>query len=208
MSRWLLGTTLGVAAAVAGIGGADAQTGPPLSIAAGVPTVPKTLSIIGGPLDPETSPQLLTAVAANDPDRVHGLLAANESPDESDEYGRTALIYAVMLDNFSIGEMLVSQGADVNIHDQLGKTALHWAAERGSSDMLRLLLDTKAVVEVQDVHGLTPLMDAARNGRVEAVRLLLQFHADPRKNDYTGHDAVDWATNAAIAQALKDAAAR
>jgi ankyrin repeat protein len=208
MSRFLLGAALMAATAIAGSGGADAQSGQPAPVS-GVPPVPKTFSIIGGPLDPETAPQLLTAVVANDSARVHGLLAASESPDESDEYGRTALIYAVMFDNVSIGQMLVSQGANLNIHDQLGKTALHWAAERGSGDMLRLLLDAKAMVDAQDLHGLTPLMNAARDGRAEAVRVLLQYHADPRKYDYTGHDAVDWAANhAAIAQALKDAASR
>ncbi len=106
-------------------------------------------------------------------------------------------------------QMLISDGANFNIHDKLGKTAMHWAAERGSSDMLRLMLDTAAMVDAQDLHGLTPLMGAARNGHVEAVRLLLQHHADPRKNDYAGHNAVDWAgDHAAIAKALNVAAAR
>ena len=67
----------------------------------------------------------------------------------------------------------------------------------------------KAMVDAQNLQGLTPLMVAASNGRAEMVRLLLQYHADPRKYDYTGHDAVDWAANyAAIARALKGAAAR
>jgi uncharacterized protein len=208
MPRLLLRATLMAAAAFAGIAGADAQSGQPAPVT-GVTPIPKTFSIIGGPLDPETAPQLLTAVVANDSARVHGLLAANESPDESDEYGRTALIYAVMFNNVAIGQMLVSQGANLNIHDQLGKTALHWAAERGSGAMLRLLLDAKGMVDAQDLHGLTPLMNAARDGRAEAVRVLLQYHADPRKYDYTGHDAADWAGNhAAIAQTLRDAALR
>lgn len=208
MSRLRLATALMAATAIAGIGSADAQSGSATPFT-GVPTVPKTIPIIGGQLDPDTTPPLLTAVAANDSDRVHGLLAANESPDERDEYGRTALIYAVMFDNVRIGQMLVSQGANVNFHDQLGKTALHWAVERGSGDMLRLLLDAKAMIEAQDLHGLTPLMAAASNGKAEAVRILLQYHADPRKPDYTGHDAVDWAVNHdAIARALKDAASR
>jgi uncharacterized protein len=192
--------------ASAGIGSADAQYSTPTPFA---PTVPKTYPIIGGDSVPDTAPHLLTAVAANDLVGAHALLAANVSPDESDDYGRTALIYAVMSDNVAIGQMLVSYGANLNIHDKLGRTALHWAAERGSSDMLHLLLDAKAMVDAQNAQGLTPLMVAASNGRAEAVQLLLQYHADPRKNDYTGHDAVDWAEkHPAIAQALKVAAAR
>ena len=75
--------------------------------------------------------------------------------------------------------------------------------------MLRMLLDAKAMVDAQNAQGLTPLMVAASNGKVDAVRLLLKYHADPRKCDYAGHDAVDWAANhPTIAQALKVAAAR
>jgi ankyrin repeat protein len=208
MSRWRLGIVLVAATAGAGIGGAAAQIAPPTPYAVVTP-IPKTIPIIGGPTNPGPEPQLLIAVTANDAVGVHALLEGDASPDESDEYGRSALIYAVMSDNISIAQMLVSHGANVNSHDKLGKTALHWAAERGSDDMLRLLLDAKAMVEAQDLHGLTPLMDAAGNGRTDAVRLLLQYHADPKKDDYTGHDAVDWAANhAAIAQALKDAAVR
>ncbi|HXQ50189.1 MAG TPA: ankyrin repeat domain-containing protein [Stellaceae bacterium] len=195
-------------AASAGIGSADAQMPPPTPFAV-VPTAPKTFPIIGGAPVPDNAPYLLLAIVANDTVGVHALLAANTSPDESDEYGRTALIYAVMFDNVPVGQMLVGDGANPNIRDKLGKTALHWAAERGNSDMLRLLLDAKATVDAQNLQGLTPLMIAASNGKAEAVRLLLQYHADPRINDYTGHDAVDWAVkHPAIAQALKVAAAR
>ena len=207
MSRWLLRAALVAATASAGIGGADAQSGSSTPFAT-VPAPPKSFPLIGQPV-PDTASYLLIAVAANDSVGVHALLAANTSPDESDEYGRTALIYAVMFDNVPIGQILVSDGANLNIHDKLGKTALHWAAERGSSEMLRLLIDAKATVDAQNLQGLTPLMVAASSGRAEMVRLLLQYHADPRKYDYTGHDAVDWAANyAAIARALKVAAAR
>ncbi len=207
MSRWLLGAALIAATASAGIQAADAQSQPtPLST---VPTAPKTFPLLGGLSVPDTAPHLLMAVAANDSLGVHALLDGDASPDETDVYGRTALIYAVMFDSVPIGQMLVSHGANLNIHDKLGKTALHWAAERGSNDMLRLLLDAKAAVDAQNLQGLTPLMAAASNGRAETVRLLLRYRADPQKDDYAGHDAVYWAANhAAIAEALKVAAAR
>lgn len=197
-----------VVTASAGITGAAAQSNSPTPFST-VPTAPKTLPLIGGKPVPDTAPHLLSAVAANDSSGVHALLAANVSPDESDEYGRTALVYAVMFDNAPIGQMLVDYGAKLDIRDKLGDTALYWAAARGNSDMLRLLLNAKATVDAPNRQGITPLMVAARNGRTEAVRLLLHYHADPRKNDYTGRDAVDWAeNNAAIAQVLRIAAAR
>ena len=76
-------------------------------------------------------------------------------------------------------------------------------------NVLRVLLQANALVDVQTREGLTPLMLAAKNGRTDAVRRLLQYHADPRKNDYTGRDAVSWAANrVTIVDALKSADAR
>ena len=152
----------------------------------------------------------MLAIVANDTVGVHALLAANTSPDESDEYGRTALIYAVMFDNVPVGQMLVGDGANLNIRDKLGKTAL--ALGRGTRQTATCCACcwTPRPRSTHKIwQGLTPLMIAASNGKAEAVRLLLQYHADPRINDYTGHDAVDWAVkHPAIAQALKVAAAR
>jgi uncharacterized protein len=200
MLRWLVGAALAAVTAGAGIGGADAQISQPSAM---------TLPLVGGALEPDTAPSgVLAAVEASDSVGVHALLAANASPNEIDDYGRTALIYAVMFNNVAIAQMLVGSGANIEIHDKLGKTALHWAVERGNRDMIRLLLDAKAPVDAQNLQGVTPLMVAAGNGSADTVRLLLQFHADPRKNDYTGRDAVDWAAgHAAIAAALKVAAA-
>jgi ankyrin repeat protein len=69
------------------------------------------------------------------------------------------------------------------------------------------LLAAKVTVDAQNAQGLTPLMLAASKSRVAAARLLLQFHADPKKEDYTGRDATDWAGgNAMLKQSLKTAA--
>jgi ankyrin repeat protein len=207
MSRWLYRAALVALMVSLGIASADAQSGPPTPFST-TPSAPKTFPLIGGQPLPDNAPHLLMAVAAKDSVGVATLLDAGTSPDEADEYGRTALIYAVMVDSLPLGQMLVNHGANLNIHDKLGKTALHWAVERGSIDMMRLLLGAKAMVDAQNQQGITPLMVAASKGRAEAVRLLMQFHADPRKNDYTGRDAVDWANNAAIVRALKVSDAR
>lgn len=177
---------------------------------ANVPQAPRTFPIVGNPSSSsQGSLPLVTAAAANNAAEVSGLLDARVSPDETEVYGRTALIYAAMNDNPEMAQALVAHGAKVDLHDNLGKTALHWAAERGSMNVLRVLLQANAQVDVQTREGLTPLMLAAKNGRTDAVRRLLQYHADPRKNDYTGRDAVSWAENrVTIVDALKSADAR
>ncbi len=205
---WLRGAALIALAVAAGTvpGHAENSVATPF---ANVPQAPKTFPIVGNPSSSQGSLPLVTAAAANDAAEVSGLLDARVSPDETEVYGRTALIYAAMNDNADMAQALVGHGAKVDLHDNLGKTALHWAAERGSMNVLRVLLQANAQVDVQTREGLTPLMLAARNGRTDAVRRLLQYHADPRKNDYTGRDALSWAANrVTIVDALKSADAR
>ena len=206
--RWFPGAALVGLAIAASIGRADGQSSS-ASPFSSVPTPPKTFPLIGAPAVSDDLSQLVIAASASDAAAVSELLDAQTSPDEVEEYGRTALIYTAMNDNAEIAQTLVNRGATLDIRDKLGKTALHWAAERGSINVLRVLLQAKATVDVQSRQGLTPLMLAASNGLAEAVRLLLKYHADPRKNDYTGRDALSWAANhAAIVQALKLAEAR
>ena len=208
MFRWLQGATLVALAIAACIGRTDAQTSS-ATLFSRIPTAPKTFPLMGTAPPSDDAPQLVIAASANDAAAVIGLLDAQTSPDEVEEYGRTALIYSAINNNAEIAQTLVNRGATLDIRDNLGKTALHWTAERGSINVLRVLLQAKATVDVRNRQGLTPLMLAASNGHAEAVRLLLQYHADPRKNDYTGRDAVSWAMNhAAIVQALKAAEAR
>jgi len=208
LCRWLRAAALAALAVGAGAGAGRAENSAATPFA-NVPQAPKTFPLVGNPPFSQAGLPLLTAAAANDASGVSGLLDARVSPDETEVYGRTALIYAAMYDNADMAQALLSHGAKVDVHDNLGKTALHWAAERGSINVLRVLLQANAMVDVQTREGLTPLMLAAKNGRTEAVRLLLRSHADPRKNDYTGRDAVSWAANrVTIVDVLKSADAR
>ncbi len=197
--RWLLGSALVVFAIYASMGCSAAQVSPPVQLR-GAPEVPKTIPLLGQA--PEGN--VAAAAAADDADAIALLLARGTSPDEADANGRTGLIYAAIDNNVEVAQTLLSHGAKLDIRDTLGKTALHWAAERGSVNVMRLLLTANATVDCQSPQGMTPLMLAASKGQTTAVRLLLQYHADPRKDDYTGRDAMDWvANNAAIKQSLK-----
>jgi hypothetical protein len=191
--------------AVAMLGGmthAGAQTPVPTPLT-GIPKVPKTLPLFGQ----VGMGTVATAAAADKTDDVTLLLAQHASPDDPDENGRTGLIYAAINNNVQIAQALLNRGAQRDGRDRLGKTALHWAAERGSLEVMRILLAAKVTVDAQNAQGLTPLMLAASKSRVAAARLLLQFHADPKKEDYTGRDATDWAGgNAMLKQSLKTAA--
>jgi len=211
LSRWQQGIALVVLLLCAGMEPASAQNVSASTPFDSTPNIPKTFPLIGGPTGgpSDDTLRLVTAAAANDALAVNGLLDAQVSPNEAEEYGRTPLIYAAMNNNAEIAQALVTRGANVDVRDHLGKTALHWAAERSAIAVMRVLLQAKASVDVQSRQGLTPLMLAASNGQTEAVRLLLQYHANPKISDYAGHDALSWAGNhAPIVQALRVAETR
>lgn len=149
----------------------------------------------------------VAAIAAqNKPREVLGMLNGGSSPNERDSLDRTGMMYAAILDNPLTARILLMHDADVTLKDKLGNTALHWAADRGSNDVLQMLLAAHAPVDAQNNQGVTPLMLAVASSRATAVKLLLAAGADPRKQDYTGRDALGWTTdNRAIAQLLRNA---
>jgi ankyrin repeat protein len=149
---------------------------------------------------------IATAAAGNKTEEVRVLLAKGSNPNTSDLQGRTPLSYAAQLGNLEMAAMLINAGASPDARDKLGNSAVHWAAEAGQVQLLRLFCDVHAGVDVANRQGITPLMMASGRGHLAVVRLLLQQGANPRKQDYTGRDALGWAAGQApVMRALQDA---
>ena len=76
--------------------------------------------------------------------------------------GASALHLAVLKSNAPIVEVLLDNGADIEIKakDAFKATPLIWAAYWGLPEMVRLLLEAGANVKAEDTNGFTPL-DAA-----------------------------------------------
>ena len=157
-------------------------------------------------------PAVITAVLSNDLDKVRvSIIQKRENPNLADEQGRTALMHASIVGNTDIVKLLLDNGAKIGTTDLTGSTALHWAAERGNVDIVRQLIAARAPIDVDNKRGATPLMAAAGSGSSETVELLLAAGADPKRQDYTGRSAVDYAQDKrqnAIAQRLKQAQVR
>lgn len=136
---------------------------------------------------------VVSAAQQNKTGDVQALLTDHRDPDDTDEQGRPSLIWAVTYDNLAMAKMLLDHGAHVDLRDNFGNTALHWAAQRGSIAMMKLLIADKATVDIQNRQGETPLIQAVSNNKIEAARLLLANGADPKRQDYTGRDALGWA---------------
>lgn len=183
---------------------AAAQKAPPTPFT-GIPTVPKTLPLLGhGGVDG----QVLAAATQGDAGQIDWIMADGGNADEADKDGHTALMRAAMSNFTAVAQTLLNHSARIDLRDKLGETALHWAAQTGSVGVMRVLMEFHPDVDAADTRGITPLMLAASNNKVDAVRLLLLYHADPRKTDYTGRDALGWAgTNPRIVSALETAMA-
>ena len=136
---------------------------------------------------------LVNAAAQNKTEDVESMLRRGDNPNYTDSAGRTPLGYAASFGNAPMVKALLAGGARIDYRDNFGRIALHWAAELGQAESISLLLAAKSPVDAAARQGITPLMLAAGGNRAEAVRLLLAAGADPRKQDFTGRDALGWA---------------
>lgn len=144
------------------------------------------------------------AAATNDLEGVRKAILDGDSPSITDNSGVPALAYAAKFDNAAMARLLIENGSGVVGRDTLGNMPIHWAAQQGSLAVLQILLDAQSPIDPANREGLTPLMTAARNGQLAAVRFLLEKGADPRKQDFTGRDALGWANQPAIRHLLED----
>jgi ankyrin repeat protein len=150
------------------------------------------------------------AAAENDVNKVRRLVTEGTNPNQTDEETRTGLHVAAIKGNLSIAAILIKAKARLDITDKLGNTPLHYAADRNQIEMVKLLLEAGASPDPVNKDGVTPLMMAAARGDLEIVRALLAKGANPNKTDFTGRDALGWASDSRrpmVIQALQRAAA-
>jgi uncharacterized protein len=136
---------------------------------------------------------LASAAANNRADEVAFILRRGDNPNFLDGMGRPPLSYGAANGNIEIVKLLLASGARADFRDAFGGTPLHWAAQAGRNEVVKLLLQAKAPVDAANKQGITPLMMAAEANKSDVVRALLEAGADPRKQDFTGRDAMGWA---------------
>jgi len=156
------------------------------------------LGLAGGPAwaDGINTPvwySLANAAEQNKEQDVATLIRRGDNPNFLDSNGRMPLSYAAASGNATIAKMLLDAGARIDYRDSSGATALHWAAQMGHTELVTMLIAAKAPVDAQNKQGITPLMMAAANSKIDAIRKLLAAGADPKKQDFTGRDALGWA---------------
>ncbi len=96
---------------------------------------------------------------------------------ERGDEGATALMVAVLAGHAEIVEMLLAQGADVNVRAAEGLTAWLAAAFSGSLEIIRVLVEHGADLEAT-FEGATVLTFAVVSENAEIVDFLLEHGAD------------------------------
>jgi ankyrin repeat protein len=117
----------------------------------------------------------------------------------------SSLHMAVHNGHVDVTELLLSQGADVNVQDSRGWTSLHWAASRGHKELVQLLLRHHALPNAVDGDGNTALHIAARASAFSIIYVLVGAESSlVHISNAKGETALHWACergayNAAIA---------
>jgi ankyrin repeat protein len=102
-------------------------------------------------------------------------------------------------------ELLIANGADVNLRAENEETALFFVVdlEPEDSDMLdilNLLLRSGADIHAKNIHGNTPLHEAAFYGEKPAVRFLIDHGADIQSTNLHGASPLHLAAQEGLAE--------
>ena len=177
----------------------DAETSPVSAISTKNQRSRSRFGWVRPPIDFLVGPRMLAAAEAGDTQRLISALRYVRNINFVDEQktgeGRegeskaTALHKAAARGHKDIVQLLLSQGASMEIYDSGGKTPLHHAVQYGDTSVVELLLSKGAPIEaVSFIHGYdTPLHHAARYGHTSTVELLLKKGALIEARNRNGH---------------------
>lgn len=89
--------------------------------------------------------------------------------------------------------VLLAEGADVNVADDHGNTPLMLASEIGNPRMVKIILAHQPEINRKNSEGFTALMIASMNGQIHIVDQLLAKGASVNETNNAGLSATDLA---------------
>ncbi len=161
-----------------------------IAVAMSYKNIAAALHEAGGEHGDPLGAELLKAAKDGDLNRVKELVKQGVDISFKDIFGYTPLLVAAIWGHKEIVELLIANGANINLYSKEGsRTALHLAAEGDSKDLVKLLIDKGAYIEAKSFFGETPLHTAARshfkeNG--EIVETLISAGASVNSRDECG----------------------
>jgi hypothetical protein len=90
-------------------------------------------------------------------------------------------------------ELLLNEGASIDLRSTSKTTPFYRAARGGSIEILRLLHERGSEVDARTWDKWTPLMEAVENGHEPAIDLLLEWGANPNQQSLGGTSPLDLA---------------
>lgn len=111
------------------------------------------------------------------------------SRDESEEYGYTPLLLAVVKNNPDAVRILLEMGADPRLYELTGLSfPLHLAINKGSDEIMDLLLTLdKIYLDYRDKEGNSALHKAIQNGNLELTEKLINKGVNLNLKNNQGH---------------------
>ncbi len=121
----------------------------------------------------------------------------------------TLLIAAVLCNDTAIAKLLITDGANVNLHaDFKYNAALLCACDTESRgydgvEMAELLLDAGADIEIRDEYDNTPLIEACYSNNAALVKLLVSRGADVHARKYRQETPLTVAAQSASVETVR-----
>ncbi|KAJ7544585.1 hypothetical protein O6H91_09G084000 [Diphasiastrum complanatum] len=111
-----------------------------------------------------------------------------------DQTGQTALHWSAVRGSIQVAELLLQNGANLEIADSHGYRITHVAAQYGQTALLyHVATKWGAEIDAVDNDGRSPLHWAAYKGFGDCIRLLLFMDAYLQRQDMEGCTALHWA---------------
>lgn len=122
---------------------------------------------------------------------------------QMDQFGNTALHWAVSADQIDLLHMLLKMGARVNVVNEEDQSPLMRACRMGRDECVDALLDAGAQAGGSDRDGGTALMKAARSGHLRIIEKLLECGAQHAVFDRHKMSALHHAARHGHAEAIR-----
>gem|GEM_PF-4335346 len=158
-----------------------------------------------------TGLNLISAAKGGDLNLVKSFIAQGVDVNQREGDGTTALLWACKKNHADIIELLLKEGADVELREpSTGNSPLITAAAEGYVSVVHSLVAKKAQIEGTDKSGRTPLQWAAAANKITTTATLIYLDANVNHVDSVGMSALHVACAngfRAIAEALIEAGA-
>lgn len=144
------------------------------------------------------------AIARGDLSTIKALLESDPSVvNQGRRPDMPPLLNAILRQKVEIAQLLISNGADVNVTDPSSRTSVHLAVERNLPELIPLLAKNGAKLNTLDNVGWAPLHWAAAKDRMEVTSLLIDVGADVHATSQLGGSVLHEAASSGSAEMIQ-----